>query len=311
MKESSVCIIGQPKIDENIKSEIKSHLVEEISKLIMQGYDTFFVGHRIGFERIAFETLINMKKVISHIQIKAYEFTSVAPRGQEKEEELHFLELVKSADIKMPRPRPRKYNVAAIYREMIQETSLCLCYITPDNDDSAIKYTVPYITEEGQKSINLVDVIATYNKNISNTQSDACKAEAYNFECDYSETKPTSSENEDKINDYFDKLGIELLEDPFNSSPKMVVPKDKETFYNLLELLKAYAILHHGKMTATVDCEQWFAKFVLILPFVEFTSIEELKLLSYIGERTHNFSVSSTADGKVRMYIKINYFENI
>lgn len=38
MKESSVCIIGQPKIDENIKSEIKSHLVEEISKLIMQGY---------------------------------------------------------------------------------------------------------------------------------------------------------------------------------------------------------------------------------------------------------------------------------
>jgi len=311
MKESSVCIIGHPIIDENSKSEIKSHLVEEISKLIMQGYDSFFVGPRVGFERMAFKTLINMKKIFSHIEIAAYEFNSIAPRGKEREEELEHQELVKSADIRIPRLRPRKYNIPSIYREMLQETNVCLCYIIPDNEDSAIKFTIPYITDEKQKSINLVDVIKTYKGNISKVQSDTCKTEAYHFECDYSKTETTSSKKENRISDYFDNLGVQLLDDTFNNSPKKVVPKDKEAFYNLLELLKAYAILHHGKMTATVDCEQWFAKFVLILPFVEFTSIEELKLLTYIGERTHNFSVSSTDDGKVRMYIQINYFENL
>ena len=69
--------------------------------------------------------------------------------------------------------------------------------------------------------------------------------------------------------------------------------------------------MNQGKMSATVDCEKWYAYIELILSFVEFTSSEELVLLRYISENVQNITISPTNDGKVRMYIQINYFDNI
>lgn len=93
--------------------------------------------------------------------------------------------------------------------------------------------------------------------------------------------------------------------------PKIVVKKDKETFERVVPKLNKLAQILKGSIEATVDYEKWDSHIIMTFPFFEVTRDEERELFADIMKNCHNFNVTTTEDGKVRIYILINYFEEI
>ncbi len=93
--------------------------------------------------------------------------------------------------------------------------------------------------------------------------------------------------------------------------PKIVVQKDKETFERVVPKLNELAKLLNGTIEATIDYEKWDSHIVMTLPFFEIARDEERKLFLDIFENSNGFNITATEDGKVRIYILINYFEEI
>lgn len=310
MKDRTVSIIGQHNINEANKTEIKSYLSEIVLQLIIEGQYSFLIGDNPGFERLALETLIQLKTVFSKIEVTAYESTGCAAKRKTDSDEQEFQSLKKMADYSCSVHEARKAKIPYTTKSMIDSSSVCLCYYDSDTNDSSIEL-LEYAEKKENKIINISEEIKTHKENMSKTSSDPCKSEAYHFECDYSTYEPEKNETQNDINAFYEKIGVVPIQDTFFSQPKKVISEDKKTFHQLRELLNLYALMHHGKISATVDCENWYAYIELILPFVEFTSIEELVVLRYISENVQNMTISPTKDGKVRLYIQINYFENL
>lgn len=93
--------------------------------------------------------------------------------------------------------------------------------------------------------------------------------------------------------------------------PKIVVKKDKETFERVVPKLDKFAKIFNGSIEATVDYEKWDSHIVMTLPFFEIVRDEERELFLDILKNSHGFNITTTEDGKVRIYILINYFEEI
>lgn len=310
MKESAVCVVGQVNLDEADKIEIKSYLAEIVLQLIIEGHYSFLIGDNPGFERLALETLIQLKTVFSKIEVTAYESTGCAAKRKTDSNEQEFQSLKKMADYSCSVHEARKAKIPYTTKSMVDNSSVCLCYYDSDsNNESSIP--LEYAKKKENKIINISEEIKTHKENMAKTSSDPCKSEAYHFECDYSTCEPEKNETQNDLNAFYEKIGVVPIQDTFISQPKKVIPEDKKTFYQLRELLHLYALMNQGKMSATVDCDKWYAYIELILSFVEFTSAEELVLLRYISENVQNMTISPTADGKVRLYIQINYFDNI
>lgn len=93
--------------------------------------------------------------------------------------------------------------------------------------------------------------------------------------------------------------------------PKVIVPKDKESFERLVPKLDELAKNHHGKITAVVDYTKWQSIIDVYLPFFECGHAEEYALLRDIAESTHYFVVSAAKNGQTHIHIMINYFAEI
>lgn len=310
MKDRTVSIIGQHNINEANKTEIKSYLSEIVLQLIIEGQYSFLIGDNPGFERLALETLIQLKTVFSKIEVTAYESTGCAAPKKADADEQDFQRLKEMADYSCSVHEARKAKIPYTTKSMIDNSSVCLCYYDSDSNNESF-IPLEYATKKEKKIINISEEIKTHKENMVNTASDPCKSEAYHFECDYSTYETEKNEPIKNLNAYYEEIGVVPIQDTFFSQPKKVIPEDKKTFHQLRELLNLYALMHHGKISATVDCESWYAYIELILPFVEFTSIEELVVLRYISENVQNMTISPTKDGRVRLYIQINYFENL
>jgi len=93
--------------------------------------------------------------------------------------------------------------------------------------------------------------------------------------------------------------------------PKYIVPKDKETFERVLPKLNNLAKRLGGSIEAKVDYHKWLSQIVVVLPFFEIYKPEDAELFIDIFQNSHSFNVTATDDGNVRIYIMINYFNEI
>ncbi len=92
--------------------------------------------------------------------------------------------------------------------------------------------------------------------------------------------------------------------------PKVIVPEDKANYEYLLERGDGFAKKHHGRIRGVVDYRHWDSHIELFLPMLEFDDEEDMELLRDIGEKAHYLSVTHE-NGKYRVYILINYFQEL
>lgn len=311
MKEKTVCIIGHQEISGDDIVEIKSFLVDKIVMLLMDGYTRFSVGDRMGFDMLALKTLIELKEVFSNLEIKLNESIGHKFIIRNEADEKAYQKSRSLVDEKsLCHELTTKRTIYLKQKTMVQDSSICLCFLRSDVKTGQTKEVVNYAKKQGLQIVNIAEAIKTYKENMIKTKSDPCKSEAYHFECDYT-TSPKTYDTKNKLEGFYERFGIKKIGDPLDSTPKKVIPKDKEIFFKLRDMLTAYALIHHGKISATVDCEKWYAKIEVVLPFVEICTEGELFTLRFLSENVNNITISPTKDGNVRLLIMIDYFDEL
>jgi len=134
------------------------------------------------------------------------------------------------------------------------------------------------------------------------------------FEQDYRITAEDVAEN---------ARALEIFDRAFNGSfikdftaamdaiPKVIVPKDKESYEYLLSRCDAVAKRRHWMVKGVVDYHRWYSYIDLTMPLPEFDDADSLVLLREIAERATTVTFEPLEDSGIRLHIMINYFQEL
>lgn len=134
------------------------------------------------------------------------------------------------------------------------------------------------------------------------------------FERDYRITEKSKNTSSKKPNiiDYAAESGFfKAYNDAMLKIPKYIVKEDKEAYENLLFRLDMYANRLGGKIKGIVDYEKYNSHIIVELPHFEASDPEEYALLADIAAKTNIVIFEPSEDGGIRLYIMINYFNEI
>lgn len=93
--------------------------------------------------------------------------------------------------------------------------------------------------------------------------------------------------------------------------PKVIVPEYKENYEYLLRICDNLAERLGGSIRGVVNYQKWDATIDLFLPYAEFSSPADLKLLSEIAEKSHAVNFEAAKDGAIHIFIFNRYFEEL
>ena len=137
------------------------------------------------------------------------------------------------------------------------------------------------------------------------------------YERDYKDKKTQrggnkSNEISTQIFDYLIASGaLNAMEDTYAQMPRVVNEENSAAYNRFLTALDQIAKTFGGKIKGEIDYQNWEASIYVILPFVEFSSVEELQLLKDIASYCQTVTFTNTSDGNIRMKLLINYFDVI
>ena len=113
-----------------------------------------------------------------------------------------------------------------------------------------------------------------------------------------------------QIFDYTVTSGVlNAMEDTYLQMPRVINDGHKTAYERILAAVDQIAKIFGGQIEGVVDYQNWEASIVVILPFVEFSSEEELKLMQDIASNSQTVTFTATPEGHVRMKILIDYFD--
>ena len=104
---------------------------------------------------------------------------------------------------------------------------------------------------------------------------------------------------------------FESFQKKLDAIPKVIVPEDKANYEYLLEKCNIFAQRNFGRIHGVVDYTHWDAHIDVIVPMLEFCDPEDMALLKDIGEKAHYLTVDLVEDGRYRVHIRINYFQEL
>ncbi len=154
MKEKTCCFTGHRKIPPEQYNIIARYVEKEIIKSIENGYLYFGTGGALGFDTLAAQTVLMLKKYYPQIKL-----ILVLPcRNQAKcwqKEDICEYERIKNLSDKIVYTSERYYNGCMFKRNrhLIDNSSLCICYLTKLNGGTA--YTVDYALKTGVQIVNI------------------------------------------------------------------------------------------------------------------------------------------------------------
>lgn len=113
-----------------------------------------------------------------------------------------------------------------------------------------------------------------------------------------------------QIFDYTVTSGVlNVMEDSYLQMPRVINDGHKAAYERILSALDQIAKIFGGQIQGVVDYQNWEASIYVILPFVEFSSVEELGLLKDIACNSQTVTFTVTPEGNVRMKMLIDYFD--
>lgn len=135
------------------------------------------------------------------------------------------------------------------------------------------------------------------------------------YKRDYKEEKAkrdrkTGNTISNQIFDYTITSGVlNAMEDTYLKMPRVINDGHKAAYERILSALDQIAKIFGGQIQGVVDYQNWEASIVVILPFVEFSSEEELRLMRDIASNSQTVTFTATPEGNIRMKLLIDYFD--
>ena len=156
MKEKTVCFTGHRTIPMLKKWKIEKKLKETLAALIDNGYCYFGAGGALGFDTIAAQTVLGLKKKHPEIKLILVLPCKNQTRGWEEKDVSVYESIIEQADQVVY--TQEHYDRGCMFkrnRHLVDNSSVCVAYLTEEKGGTA--YTVNYANQKGVKVINIAE----------------------------------------------------------------------------------------------------------------------------------------------------------
>ena len=148
MKERTACFTGHRIIPFLQRRKIEKRTEEALIEAIKQGYRFFGAGGALGFDTLAAQTVLRLKKTYPQIKLILVLPCLSQTRGW-KSEDIAEYERIKAAADKVVYTS-QEYTRDCMFkrnRHLVDNSSLCIAYLTENTGGTA--YTVDYARSKG------------------------------------------------------------------------------------------------------------------------------------------------------------------
>ena len=154
MRKHTCCFSGHRRIPNEDLLIIKQKLMGAITSAIKDGYIFFGAGGALGFDTLAAQTVLELKKQYAHIRLILV-LPCLSQARYWREQDISEYELIKrSADKVVYTSQEYSYDcMHKRNRHLVENSSLCICYLKEQSGGTA--YTVKYAESRGLNIINV------------------------------------------------------------------------------------------------------------------------------------------------------------
>ena len=157
MKNKTCCFTGHRKIQKSETKEIQKSLEKELIKLISQGVKYFGVGGALGFDTLAAQTVLKLKKNHPHIKLILVIPHKEQTKNWHNKDIKTYNQILKKADkIVYTSEHYRQGCMHVCNRHLVDNSRYCIAYLNQNKGGTA--YTVNYAKQKELQIINLADM---------------------------------------------------------------------------------------------------------------------------------------------------------
>ena len=157
VRDYTCCFTGHRALPPEERGAIAYQLEQTVIMLIQAGIRFFGAGGARGFDALAAQTILKLRRKYPHIKLILVLPCLSQTQGW-RDEDIKVYESIKTAADKVTYTS-EKYTQGCMHkrnRHLVDHSSICVCYLTEDRGGTA--YTVNYAKKQGLKVINLADV---------------------------------------------------------------------------------------------------------------------------------------------------------
>lgn len=156
IKEQTACFTGHRELPAFQVPSLKRKLKQTIISSIEDGYRFFGAGGALGFDTLAAQTILDLKKDYPDIKLILVLPCPNQTQGWKKKD-VETYERIKAQADKVVYTSQHYYQgcMHTRNRHLVNNSSLCISYLTTNSGGTA--YTVNYAQSEGVKVINLAE----------------------------------------------------------------------------------------------------------------------------------------------------------
>lgn len=152
--EQAVCFTGHRDIPSLHLLPLKRKLKKTVEDLINQGYCYFGAGGALGFDTLAAQTVLDLRKTHSRVKlILVLPCKSQADRWTDRDKKVYESIKVLADKVVYTSEEYTKGCMFKRNRHLVDHSSVCVCYL--DKDSGGTAYTVRYAVSKGLDIINL------------------------------------------------------------------------------------------------------------------------------------------------------------
>ena len=154
MTNQTCCFTGHRKIPLDQLESVTQRLRDAVIASIKDGYLYFGAGGALGFDTLAAQTVLNLKKDYPQIKLILVLPCRTQSRGWKQEDIEEYNRIMKAAD-KVVYTSQDYYNgcMHKRNRHLVDNSSLCICYLNSNTGGTA--YTVDYAISVGCRVSNI------------------------------------------------------------------------------------------------------------------------------------------------------------
>lgn len=156
MKEQTVCFTGHRKIPPESIPELSRRLKNILIRLIKEGYVYFGAGGALGFDTLAAQCVLSLKKQYPHIKLILVLPCITQTNGWSKNDIAIYEEIKSQADKVVY--TSRAYSNGCMFkrnRHLVDCSSVCIAYLKQNRGGTA--FTVNYAKQKNIKVINIAE----------------------------------------------------------------------------------------------------------------------------------------------------------
>ena len=147
-KANTCCLTGHRQIPEDVRPALERNLEQTLRRLIAEGYTYFGAGGALGFDTMAAQTVLRLRREFPHLRLILVLPCPDQTRYWKESDIAEYQRILSSADkVVYVSPHYHWGCMQQRNRHLVDNSGVCVAYCTKSTGGSA--YTVNYARSKG------------------------------------------------------------------------------------------------------------------------------------------------------------------